>query len=243
MTLSLEDSSFYGDSMRKNLQRSYTCLTLFKPDINELILLFHTHLQEVEIVIDNQPLLDSAQLDQLGPAYQAHSLLARGQSHQQREASHNDPLRVELRMSKPIARLTVWKEESEAEPEMVAEVRRVLLRHLHRWQQYCIVVSFFLTLYTAFSLLAVAQSHHLTLLASLLLTAGGGLPLGLTTFSLLMVCAHWLKLDTRVFLFPGATETTRIYGTREAIRTLLVALLLVVLVTIIIVFVFRLLWR
>src|SRR5260370_33833686 len=66
-----------GDTMRKRPPKSYICLTLLKQDIRELVRLFKKNLQDVEIVIDDIRILDSAQLEQFDAAYQATSLIAR----------------------------------------------------------------------------------------------------------------------------------------------------------------------
>src|SRR5450432_2860706 len=140
--------------MRKKLQQSYTCLTLFKQDIRELVWLFQTHLQNVEIVIDGNRILDIAQLEQFDPAYQAQSLIARGYYHEILEEDtkrQGEPPLVELRMSKVIALLIVWKEAGEAEPAMLADIRKLLLRHLNRVYQFLIFCASFSTLLSSLS--------------------------------------------------------------------------------------------
>jgi hypothetical protein len=233
--------------MRKKLQQSYTCLTLFKQDIRELVLLFQTHLQNVEIVIDSNRILDIAQLEQFDPAYQVQSLIARGYYHEtlkEHAKCQGEPPLIELRMSKVVALLIVWKEAGEAEPEMLADIRELLLRHLNRFHQLLIFCASFSTLLSGISpLQSVAHQHHLDFLAQLLLEAGGGTLLGLATFFLFIAIVHLLKLDTRVFLFPGMTKATQIYGRRDVIGTIVVVLIFLVLVEIIVTLAFRILWR
>src|SRR5260221_2600655 len=67
-----------GDTMRKRPPKSYSCLTLLKQDIRELVRLFQKNLQDVEIVIDDIRILDIAQLEQVDAAYYATALMARG---------------------------------------------------------------------------------------------------------------------------------------------------------------------
>jgi len=233
--------------MRKKLQQQYTCLTLFKQDIKELVELFQTHLQDVVILIDGKRILDIGQLDQFDPAYQAQSLLARGfyrDGKRDQATTQNEHQSIELSMSKVLAILLSWKEADQAEPEILASIRKFLQHRVNRVHQaliFCTALSVLSAF--AWSLSSAAQSHQFAFLAQLLLAIGGGAPLGLGTFWLFVTTVHLLRLDTRVFLFPGATEAMRTYGRRETIGTVGIALIFFLLVPLIVVLGFRLLWR
>jgi hypothetical protein len=240
--------------MRQKTQHSYLCLTLFEQDIKELVRLFQTHLQDAEIVIDNHHMLDKIQfeqyithLEQSDPTYQVRSLIAHGHYHEKREEQEQrqvDPPSIELSMSKRIATLSVWKETDEGEPTMVADVRKLLLGHVNRVYQFLFMCSFLFTyLAAASSLMSSAQRHRLDFSNGILLVVGGGIPIGVATCILLTVILHFLQLDTRVFLFPGEMKPRRVYGRRETIGTLVVALILFVLIPTIVASVLRVLWR
>src|ERR1700730_15496623 len=80
-------------------------ITLFKPDLEELIQLLQNHLQDVEIFIDDQRILESVQLAQFDENYQAQSLRARGYWPETADENAEEPekrLLIELTMNKLI---------------------------------------------------------------------------------------------------------------------------------------------
>src|SRR5258708_13264962 len=119
-----------GDTMRKRPPKSYICLTLLKQDIRELVRLFQKNLQDVEIVIDDICILDSAQLEQFDIAYQAKSLIARGYYDEvlgQDTSGKGKRRLVELKMIKqsPIL-LPTLTQVGMREPEEVVHIGKVL---------------------------------------------------------------------------------------------------------------------
>ncbi len=230
-----------GDTMRKRPPKSYICLTLLKQDIRELVRLFQKNLQDVEIVIDDIRILDSAQLEQFDAAYQATSLIARGYYDEvlgQDTSGIGKRRLVELKMSKKSAILLPgWNEVGNREPEVVAQIGKGLLRCQNRIQQWLIGFVYFFSLFLLIPLLpSLLQEHHVAFIAQLLLTVVG---------SLLMapVFVFLLSMDTYVFMLPGAVKATQVYGERETRSTLVVALVLYTVVTVSLLIAFRLLWR
>jgi hypothetical protein len=59
---------------------------------------------------------------------------------------------------------------------------------------------------------------------------GAGALLFMVTFLLYIAILRLLKLDMSVFLFPGVTAVTKIYGRRETISIVAIALVLLILV-------------
>jgi len=223
-------------------------LILLKQDIRELIQVFQTNLENVEIVIDDLNILDSSQLEQFDAAYQAKFLLARGYSHEAlgEDTKNQGEYRfIELRASKEGATLLLrgWDNVRKAEPEVSMQIRRVLLHrqnHFQRFTLLCVTFSFF---YLFLPLQLIAEQHHLSFITQLFFEIGGGILLGAAAFFLFLTIVRLLRLETRIFLFPGAMETTRAYGRREAIGTTAVALILLVFISVILVVAFRLLWE
>jgi hypothetical protein len=96
-------------------------LTLYKQDISELIHLFQTHLEQVEITMDGLPIADTTQLDQCDPTYQAVSLTARGYSRRsdgKEKTNHSERRSLELRMTRrrAVLQLHGWRNHGLAEP-------------------------------------------------------------------------------------------------------------------------------
>ncbi len=120
---------------------AFACLTLYKRDISELIHLFQTHLEQVEITMDGLPIADTTQLDQFDPTYQATSLLARGYRYGTPELDgelESETRYLELRMSKEraVLRLRGWKASGKAEPEVSRQIKKVLWRCQNRIHQF-----------------------------------------------------------------------------------------------------------
>ncbi len=233
-----------GDTMRKRPPKSYICLTLLKQDIRELVRLFQKNLQDVEIVIDDIRILDSAQLEQFDAAYQATSLIARGYYDEvlgQDTSGIGKRRLVELKMSKKSAILLPgWNEVGNREPEVVAQIGKVLLRCQNRIQQWLIGSVYFFSL---FLLIPLLQEHHVAFIAQLLLTVVGSLLMAPVFLFLLSGILRLLQMDTYVFMLPGAVKATQVYGERETRGTLVVALVLLMVVEVSLIIAFRLLWR
>lgn len=56
----------------------FNCLTLLRPDLEELIHNIQNDLQDIEIIIDDRRILNSADLGAFSDTYQAKSLVIRG---------------------------------------------------------------------------------------------------------------------------------------------------------------------
>ncbi len=237
-----------GDTMRKRPPKSYSCLTLLKQDIRELVRLFQKNLQDVEIVIDDIRILDSAQLEQFDIAYQAKSLIARGYCDEvlgQDTSGKGKRRLVELKMSKQSAiLLPSWNEVGKREPEVVVQIGKVLLHCQNRFQQLLIVGAYFSSLFPLIPLLpSLLQKHHVAFIAQLLLTVVGSLLMAPVFLFLLSGILRLLQMDTYVFMLPGAVRATQVYGERETRSTLVVALVLLMMVAVSLLIAFSLLWR
>lgn len=232
--------------MTKKIKQTYTFLTLFRQDISDLVQLFQNDLQDVKIVVDDLPLVDSVQLDQFNPAYQATSLLAYGYSREIGEVDpkpQGDHLLIELKINNASATLLSWKENGKAEPEILPQIRRVLLRRQNHFHEFIVTVGNWMLFYLFFCLLPPLQQHHVNFLLQICLLVGSGALLTVAAFSLLLMIIRRLKAETLVFLLPGATNSSRIYGRREAISRLVVALILLIVISGIVELAFHVLWR
>lgn len=226
----------------------FTCLTLLKQDISELVHLFHNYLQDVEIMIDDLRILDDTQLEQFDAAYQAKSFVARGygkgDTREDSSVRHERPF-VELKMSRVVASLQLrgWDTAGKADPEVSAQMKKLLLRCQNRVHQFVIMCAIFMlfSLFLAFQ--PIAKQHSLDFVSQLFLELGGGLVLDVVAFCLFSVFVRLLKLERRIFLFPGMTKATRVYGRREMIGTVVLALTLYVLLIVIVTIAFRFLWK
>lgn len=238
-----------GDTMRKRPPKSYICLTLLKQDIRELVRLFQKNLQDVEIVIDDIRILDSAQLEQFDAAYQAKSLIARGYCDEvlgQDTSGKGKRRLVELKMSKKSAILPPgWNEVGKREPEVAVQIGKLLLRCQNRFQQWLIGFVSFFALFPLLPLLSssLLQEHHVAFIAQLLLTVVGSLLMAPVFLFLLSVILRLLQMDTYVFMLPGAVKATQVYGERETRSTLVVALVLYTVFSVSPIIAFSLLWR
>lgn len=220
--------------MSKKQALTYTYVTLFKPEIKELIDIFQTNLQDVVIIIDEQGILESTQLDQFDATYQAKSLLMRGyQSAIAGDSSEGqrEQQLVELKMSRSSAVLSSWKEAGAVEPEMLVQVKRLLLSRHNRVHQFLVLFSAMCLFGIFVTLQPLAYYYNFNLIEQVLLEVVGALILVPITIFLYSVVVRFFKLGTRIFLFPGATKGTRIYGRRETIGAVFVALFLIMLMT------------
>jgi hypothetical protein len=237
-----------GDTMRKRPPKSYICLTLLKQDIRELVRLFQKNLQDVEIVIDDIRIIDSAQLEQFDAAYQAKSLIARGYCDEVlgQDASGKGKRRlVELKMSKKSAILLPgWNEVGKREPEVAVQIGKLLVRCQNRFQHWLIGFAYFFSLFPLIPLLpSLLQEHHVAFIAQLLLTVVGSLLMTPVFLFLLSGILRLLQMDTYVFMLPGAVRATQVYGDRETRSTLVVALVLFMVFSVSLIIAFSLLWR
>lgn len=208
-------------------------LTLFKPDFEELVRLWQNYLQDVEIVIDDQRILESAQLAQFAEDYQAKTLRVRGYwSEKARDQSeeHETRLLVELTINPLMAVLLSWKNIEKS--VFIVQLKKVLLRRVTPMQQMVQVVLFFLFLSPAYTTLTrvLQQPFDSTphILQSLLESLAGllAVPVFLLLFARLLL---WLKWETRNLLFPGKTTGTRTYQRIAMTVRVLIALGLLVL--------------
>ncbi|MGH2612874.1 MAG: hypothetical protein ACRDFB_07470 [Rhabdochlamydiaceae bacterium] len=233
---------------KRSTMYTLSYLTLIQQVMRELVQVFQTDLEDVEIVIDGCRVLDSAQFEQFATVYQATSLVARGYSREMGEKNTRDQSErpfVELKMGKAGATLLLhgWHDAEKTDPTVSVHIRKVLLRcqnRVHQWLIFYTSLALF-CLFLPFQL--VAEQHHLDFAAQLLFEVGGGISLGAATFVLFAAIVRLLKLETRVFLFPGARESTRTHGNREVIGTMLVALILLMLVTATLFTAFHIFWR
>ncbi len=227
---------------------AFACLTLYKRDISELIHLFQTHLEQVEITMDGLPIADTTQLDQFDPTYQAVSLTARGHSRRadgKENTDHNERLSVELRINKLRAVLQIhgWRNRSMAEPEVSTRIRKVLLRCQNRVQHLLQVIAIYLILFTPFSVQPTLQEHRVAPLLQIFLIFGCTLLLVPPTFFFFNFIVKLFHLEKQIFLFPGALRTTHVYGGREAVGRLITALCITIIFDLIIIILLRLLWK
>lgn len=233
--------------MRNKRQQLYTCLTLFKQDIREIIQLFQNNLQDVEIFIDDLRILDIAQLDQFDPTSQAKSLLARGYDHKTGAADtklSDERLLIELKMSSISMLLLAPKEADLANPKALLQIRMLLLRCQNSSQQSLIMLAFSIIFFSPISIMQlVSHQYHLAFIMQLLVTVVGTLLLGPLMAFFLVKIVRLLRIDTRVFLWPGATNTTQTYGRRSAFGTIMIALAIVCVFSFIIIYIPEILWR
>jgi hypothetical protein len=217
--------------MRKQQQQQYTCLTFFKQDIRELIQLFQNNFHDVEIVIDGASILDIAQLEQFEPNYQATSLTARGYGHEvggEDTKRQGERLLVELNMDRVSAVLLVSQASSQAEPESLVQIKKLLLRSLNRIHQFMIAGLNRVILWPSLFLLLLFLCQHLHVgdfIVQVLLAFATGFSLLLLALFLQSLLVLHLKMETTIFLLPGASRDTQIYGRREAVGRLIIALI------------------
>jgi hypothetical protein len=232
--------------MVKRQKQIYNFLTLFKQDIRELVQLFQNNLHDVEVVVDDLHIFDITQLDQFDQAYQAKSLLARGYSS---ELVEEDPklqgerLLIELKINNVSATLLGWKEDGRAEPDILMQIRTVLLRRQNHVHEFIVTVGNWMLLYLFLSLLPPLQQHHVNFILQIFLIVGSGILLALVAFFLFAFIIRRLKIETLVFLLPGATSSTKVYGRREAVGRLFVDLILLIVIGGGCIFALHLLWR
>jgi hypothetical protein len=86
------------------------------------------------------------------------------------------------------------------------------------------------------------QLMHGVSILQFLIAIGVSILLIPVTWFLNIVIVSFLKMETTVFLFPGMMKTTRVYGWREAIGRLLVALVISIVIWASIFFTLRLFW-
>src|SRR5258708_38659644 len=218
-----------GATVSKKQIQPFTDLTIFKQDIEELIQLFQNHLQDVEIVIDDRHILESTQLEQFEAPYQARTLLARGYwsgTAGENANGQGERLLIELRMSKVMAALTSWN--TVGKSEFIGRLRKVLLRRHTFAQQILQIVKFCLFLSPLLSVPLLLEHQHIGSILQLLIEVGAGI-LAVPAFVFLFAFSVTrLKLETRIFLFPGKTTTTQIYHRFGMVGRLVIALVLLI---------------
>ena len=232
--------------MRNRRQQLYTCLTLFKQDIREIIQLFQNNLQDVEIFIDDLRILDITQLDQFDPTYQAKSLLVQGYDYGMVEDSakhQNMRPSIELRMGKAQAVLIVRKEAGQANPKVFVQIRKFLSRCQNHIHQLMVSVGSGLFIYLFVSIVPALEHHNVNFIMIMLLLPASSVSLTFAANFLYAFIVKRLKIETLIFLLPGRMKTNQVYGRREAVGRLIVALVVSIVFAITLVFALHTLWR
>jgi hypothetical protein len=226
-------------------------ITLFKPDLEELIQLLQNHLQDVEIFIDDQRILESVQLAQFDENYQAKSLRARGYWLEAAGENVEEPekrLLIELTMNKLLVVLSNWKTLEKS--ALILQLKKLLMRRTTCFQQtlqfvviWLFIAPLYGTLMQLFSQLQYWQfisfPHTLQIFIDLL----AGILAVPALVALFVVIITRLKLETRNFFFPGKTRITRTHHRFNMFGRLLVVLVLFALIDGFLIIGSALLWR
>ena len=220
-------------NMNKEIQvYAFSCFTLLRQDIDELIQLFQIYLQDSEIIIDDLHILKNTQLEQFDATYQAQSLIARGYYHEPAKGGTKDLTKgrlIELKISKQGARVWFhWGKSERAEPEVSVRIKQILSRGQNGVQQFLQIVVAYMFWFMPLSLLSVFQHYSVNDIPQILLT------IVLSFLFVVLACLsfifiiRFLHIEPLIFMLPGVTQTTRVYGMREAIGKLIVALVLII---------------
>ena len=250
----LANSAVSRKAGRKKTQKQimrFVDITLFKPDLEELIQLLQNHLQDVEIFIDDQRILESVQLAQFDENYQATSLRARGYWPETARENAEEPekrLLIELAMDNLLVLLSSWKTLEKS--AFIVQLKKLLVRRTTFFQQtlqfvvlwlfvaplYSIVMQLFSRLqYWQFISFPHVVQIFIDLLAGILAVPALGVLFAVTIIR--------LKVETRNFLFPGKTRITRAHHRFNMIGRLLVMLVLFALIDGFLIIGSALLWR
>lgn len=217
----------------RKLRVNLVDLTLLKPDIEELVQLLHTHLQHVELVLDDRRVLECAQLVQFAEDYRAKTLRARGywpERTGEQDEEQETRLLIELTITPLIAVLSSWKSLEKA--EFTVQLKKLLLRRVTPTQtivQMCLFALFLSPAYTTITRVLQRPFDSVPhILQSFLECLAGilAVPAFILLFTRLLL---WLKLETRNLLFPGKTIETRTYQRTALIVRVLTALVLLIL--------------
>lgn len=237
-------------SKKKNKRQilPFVDLAFCKSDLEDLIQLFQNYLQDVEIFIDDQRILDGERLAQFEDTYQAKSFLARGYWPVAKERdSQDERLLIELKMNKAVATLASWN--TIGKSEFIMQIRkRFLSRNIFAQQLLAwIMIGFFVSpVFSAVSFVERQPFDSISqILKSIIELIAGILSMVafVWLFSLIM---KWLKLETRISLFPGKTTTIQIHYRFHMLVRLMIALILLIVtegLIGLIVIGFRVLWR
>ncbi len=230
--------------MSKKPIKIYTDLTIIKQDVLDLIDIFQSNLQDVEIMIDDQPIFESEQLEQFDATYRATSLLARGYWPEiigEGVKSQGERRLIELKISRVSAILTNRKKSGQKEDELIKAVSNILLRHCNRTHHswvFTVILPFFSI---GVILQPIARRYYSSFVAQTAFMLGIGICLEVVALFALGIIARFFKVDARIFLFPGMTEIKKTYGRRETIGAVIVALSLFVFMTLSVFFLFSML--
>jgi hypothetical protein len=204
----------------KKFRQRYICLTLLKPDIRELIVLFKAYLQDVEIIIDGFHLSHIAQLEQYDPGYRVQLMVLRGyycESNEVRGAYEETRRLVELKISRKSAVLIGWQEAGKKDPYIIVLIKRLLSRCQNH--TYCSrVKAASMSFSFGWIYFSLAEEHLGAYKQSIEFLVA----LCLIVLLVFTLPAWLLKLDESVFLFPGLATTTKTYGRREMIGIVVV---------------------
>jgi hypothetical protein len=236
---------------RKKTQKQivkFVDITLFKPDLEELIQLLQNHLQDVEIFIDDQRILESVQLAQFDENYQATSLRARGYWPETAGENAEEPekrLLIELAMDKLLVLLSSWKTLEKS--AFIVQLKKLLMRRTTFFQQtlqfvviWLFVAPLYNTLMQLFSHLQFISFPHILQIFIDLLAGILAVPALVALFAVTIIR---LKLETRNFLFPGKTRITRTHHRFNMVGRLLVVLVLFALIDGFLIIGSAILWR
>jgi hypothetical protein len=250
----LANSAVSRKAGRKKTQKQivrFVDITLFKPDLEELIQLLQNHLQDVEIFIDDQRILESVQLAQFDENYQATSLRARGYWPETTGENAEEPekrLLIELTINKFLGVLSSWK--TLAKSAFIVQINKLLIHRTTFFQQILqfVVIGLFVgPIYTIttplFSRLQYWQfisfPHKVQIFIGLL----AGILAVPALIALFVVTITRLKVETRNFLFPGKTRITHTHHRFNMVGRLLVVLVLFVLIDGFLIIGSAILWR
>lgn len=238
----------------KNTQKQITRfvnITLFKPDLEELIQLLQNHLQDVEIFIDDQRILESGQLAQFDENYQAMSLQARGYWPETTGENAEEPekrLLIELTMNKLMVILSTWKTLEKS--AFIVQLKKLLIRRttfVQQTLQWVIFGLFIAPVYSISTQLFSLWEYRPFVSFPHILQVFIDFFVGILTVpafvALFAVTIIRLKLDTRNFLFPGKTRITRTHHRFNMVGRLLVAVVLFALIEGFLIIGSALLWR
>ena len=237
----LANSAVSRKAGRKKIQKQivrFVDITLFKPDLEELIQLLQNHLQDVEIFIDDLRILESVQLAQFDEHYQATSLRACGYWPETAGENVEEPekrLLIELTINKFLGVLSRWKTLEKS--TFIVQLNKLLTRRTTFFQQtlqFVCIGLFIAPLYViATPLFSRLQSwqfisfpHRVQIFIDLL----AGILAVPALIVLFVVTITRLKVETRNFLFPGKNRITRTHHRFNMVGRLLVVLVLFALI-------------
>jgi hypothetical protein len=224
--------------MKNKVLATYNCLTLYKQDIIELSFLFHTYFQHVEILIDDIPIFNIAQLNPCDVRYEAETLIMRGLHLGmvgEGDARHYDYRPVELQVDRYSAKLSGWNANDKNLPEAAQQLQQFFTKRQHGTLNFWLGVASYSAWFGPSTSAAQFVQHHLpksvNFLVEALLSVAPAIvlmPLALIAFVCIIAA---LKINRYVDLRPGAMRTPQGDGGYHVAGTLLVAVLVIFVLT------------